>query len=229
MPSQNVELASAYDACAGLVRAHYENFPVASWMLPRQMRPHIAAIYAFARVADDFADEGTVRPEERIRLLEGWGTRLHAYVSGEGMGTTEADERLGLSAPSIDGRSIFLALGHTIRACGLPVSLFDDLLSAFRQDVETHRYDSWDQLFDYCRRSANPVGRLVLRVAGHDDPEMDRASDCLCTALQLTNFWQDLARDFEAGRIYVPRDDRIACGAVETDLEQRRWTPAVRR
>ncbi|MEE2636405.1 MAG: squalene synthase HpnC [Acidobacteriota bacterium] len=228
MPSHDAELASAYDACARLARAHYENFPVASWMLPRRMRPHVAAIYAFARVADDFADEGTVRPDERMRLLERWGARLHDCVSGEGMSKTGVDESLASSTPSIDDRSIFLALGHTIHACGLPVSLFDDLLSAFRQDVETHRYESWNQLLDYCRRSANPVGRLVLRVAGHDNPEMDRASDCLCTALQLTNFWQDLARDFEAGRIYVPREDRVASGAVEDHLEHRQWTPAWR-
>ena len=110
----------------------------------------------------------------------------------------------------------------------MPVALFEDLLSAFRQDVRTHRYESWDQLLDYCRRSANPVGRLVLRVAGHDDPLLDRSADSLCTALQLTNFWQDFQRDHAAGRIYVPAEEWTACGAREADLDGRRLTQAWR-
>ena len=227
MATTDVALASAYDACARLARAHYENFPVASWMLPRPMRPHIAAIYAFARIADDFADEGDVAPEERLSRLDAWGERLRRSVA------TSTTDRTGLGNPGssgaeIDHRALFLALSNTIRVCRLPVDLFEDLLSAFRQDVCTHRYESWDQLLDYCRRSANPVGRLVLRVAGHDDPGLDRAADCLCTALQLTNFWQDLERDHVAGRIYVPAADRAACGALEADLGERRLTPAWR-
>ncbi len=211
-------LASAYAACVQMARSHYENFPVASWALPSPMRPHIAAIYAFARTADDFADEGALSPEERLRRLDDWGARLRDAVGGESVSVDAADPH----------GAVFLALGNTIRECRLPAGLFEDLLSAFRQDVGTHRYQTWDQLLDYCRRSANPVGRLVLRVAGHDDARLDQASDSLCTALQLTNFWQDLARDHAAGRIYVPAEDRDAVGARETDLESARFTPAWR-
>ncbi|MBQ02314.1 MAG: squalene synthase HpnC [Acidobacteria bacterium] len=210
-----------------MARSHYENFPVASWMLPRSMRPHIAAIYAFARTADDFADEGDVAPQVRLRRLDSWGERLQRSVDssiGDGAvdGGATPEEAPG---DGVDHRAVFLALSNTIRVCRLPVGLFEDLLSAFRQDVGTHRYESWDQLLDYCRRSANPVGRLVLRVAGYDEAALDHASDCFCTALQLTNFWQDLERDHAAGRIYVPAEDRTVCGALESDLAGRRLTP----
>ena len=223
MASANASLAQAYAACASLARAHYENFPVASRVLPRRMRPHVAAVYAFARVADDFADEGDRSPGERHRLLDQWLARLHASVAGSG------SPRQDTHGPRpTEHEALFLALGHTIRDCKLPVSLFEDLLSAFRQDVTTHRYATWDELLDYCRRSANPVGRLVLRIAGYEDPELDRASDRLCSALQLTNFWQDLARDFRRGRLYVPAADQEACAASEADLAERRFTPEWR-
>jgi phytoene synthase len=201
------DLTAAYAACERLARAHYENFPVASRLVPARMRPHVAALYAFARTADDFADEGQRTDAERLRLLDDWQNRLHACVTD-----CVADDR------------VFLALGATIRACHLPVSLFDDLLSAFRQDITTHRYDTWASLLEYCRRSANPVGRLVLRIAGLDDPALDRSSDALCTALQLTNFWQDLDRDWQNGRLYVPLDDVAAEGARISDLDDRRMT-----
>ena len=201
-----------------MARAHYENFPVASWLLPKGMRPHVAAVYAFARTADDFADEGHLPPAERLRLLEDWEHRLHACV------------RAGDCDPS---DQIFLAVGETIRTCNLPVTLFEDLLSAFRQDITTPRYQTWDDVLDYCRRSANPVGRLVLRIAGYDDPALDRSSDALCTALQLTNFWQDLGRDWSKGRLYVPLDDVDVCGAAVADLADSRmtepWQCALRR
>ena len=205
-------LRAAYAECERLARAHYENFPVASWLLPAGMRPHVAALYAFARTADDFADEGPRSQAERLRLLDDWQNRLHACVT-----ECAPDDR------------VFLALGATIRACDLPVSLFDDLLSAFRQDITTHRYDTWDSLLDYCRRSANPVGRLVLRVAGYADARLDRSSDALCTALQLTNFWQDLDRDWQAGRLYVPLEEAAAEGARMCDLDDRRLTEPWRR
>jgi squalene synthase HpnC len=200
-------LRDAYAACERLARDHYENFPVASRLVPAAMRPHIAALYAFARTADDFADEERRTAVERRLLLDNWQNRLHACVED-----CNPDDRL------------FLALGATIRARNLPISLFDDLLSAFRQDITTHRYQGWDPLLDYCRRSANPVGRLVLRIAGYDDPALDRSSDALCTALQLTNFWQDLDRDWEKGRLYVPLDDVEACHARLQDLDDRRLT-----
>ncbi|HET7619441.1 MAG TPA: squalene synthase HpnC [Vicinamibacterales bacterium] len=199
-----------------MARSHYENFPVASLLLPAAMRPHVAAVYAFARVADDFADEGRRPVEERYRLLDGWLARLHGCVHG-------APASAGSGADDRDSL-IFLALGTSIRACDLPVSLFEDLLSAFRQDVETRRYRTWADVLDYCRRSANPVGRLVLRIAGYREEHLDRSSDALCTALQLANFWQDFGRDFRAGRLYVPLEDCAAAGAREEDLEAGRLT-----
>ena len=202
-------LRAAYLECERMAAAHYENFPVASWLLPREMRPHIAAIYAFARAADDFADEGTLAAAERLRLLDDWERRLHACV--ESGGGNKDDQ-------------VFLALGATIRTRNLPVKLFEDLLSAFRQDITTHRYANWDALLHYCERSANPVGRLVLRVAGYDDARLDRSSDGLCTALQLTNFWQDLSRDWQKDRLYVPLEDVEADRARLEDLSARRMT-----
>jgi phytoene synthase len=213
----------AYAACARLAAAHYENFPVASHLLPRRMRPHVAAVYAFARAADDFADEGSWSDEERHRLIDDWRDRLHRCVDGS---RTEAHaDRMD----SDERDQVFLALGNTIRRCQLPVSLFEDLLSAFRQDITTHRYGTWHEVLDYCRRSANPVGRLVLRIAGYRDDGLDRASDCVCTALQLTNFWQDLGRDWRRGRLYLPSDDWRVCGARESDLSSGHFTPAWRR
>ena len=210
---QTEQLRAAYAACERLARAHYENFPVASRLLPAPMRPHVAALYAFARTADDFADEGRRPAEERRRLLDDWENRLHACVE-----TAECDP----------ADQIFLAVGATIRACNLPVGLFEDLLSAFRQDITTHRYQTWDGVLDYCRRSANPVGRLVLRIAGHADARLDESSDALCTALQLTNFWQDVGRDWERDRLYVPLEDVGACQAEVRDLADRNLTDAWR-
>jgi squalene synthase HpnC len=211
-------LARAYEACEALARSHYENFPVASRLLPPAMRPHVAAVYAFARVADDFADEGTAPAAERLAHLREWQRRLHRAVDEDlGQGEAAPGDRDGL---------IFAAVGHSIRTLDLPVALFDDLLSAFGQDTMTPRYDSWSDVLDYCRRSANPVGRLVLRIAGYRDDALDRSSDAFCTALQLTNFWQDAGRDWRAGRLYVPRDVWAACGAVEGDLDAGRLTPA---
>lgn len=200
-----MSLDASYARCEKLARDHYENFPVASRLLPARMRPHVAAIYAFARTADDFADEPGIADAERLRLLDEWLARLR-------------------SADAEAGDHVFRALHNTIRVCALPLSLFEDLLSAFRQDVTKKRYADWPDLLDYCRRSANPVGRLVLRVAGYDDPRLDVASDAVCTALQLTNFWQDLERDWTIGRLYVPADERARAGAKESDLDARRMT-----
>jgi phytoene synthase len=245
-----MEHAAAYAACARLAASHYENFPVASRLVPPAMRPHIAAVYAFARTADDFADEDGREPAERIALLDDWLARLRASASGSGGAeapslhrslTTNVEPRRvsrhagvgpGLQprlSLSIDPSPIFEALGHTIRTCGLPVSLLEDLLSAFRQDVTVHRYAGWDALLDYCRRSANPVGRLVLRIAGHHDERLDAASDALCTALQLTNFWQDLAIDWPRGRLYVPLYEVEAAAASTSDLDRGRITSEWRQ
>ena len=206
-----MNVAEAYAFCERLARTHYENFPVASWLLPAAMRPHIAAIYAFARTADDFADVPGIRDEERLQLLDDWERCLGGGTPG----------------PHANAE-IFTALHHTIAAHRLPVELFADLLSAFRQDVTTTRYETWSDVLDYCRRSANPVGRLVLRVAGYDRPSLDRASDAVCTALQLTNFWQDFEQDWTRGRLYVPREDYAPAGAREEDLVRRVATPEWR-
>jgi squalene synthase HpnC len=233
--SHDAALSLAYAQCERRAREHYENFPVASRLLPAGMRPHIAAIYAFARTADDFADEPGLAPAERLRLLDDWGRRLTRsaelqFGDSDG-GTSDGATSDGATkvAPYGDLDHVFLALGRTIRECRLPVSLFEDLLSAFRQDVTTTRYENWTSVLDYCRRSANPVGRLVLRVAGYDDPKLDAQSDAVCTALQLANFWQDLGRDWAIGRLYVPREDLVTEGAREEDLTARNTTPEWRR
>ncbi len=273
-----VTVAEAYAACERLARDHYENFPVASLLLPSDMRPHIAAIYAFARTADDFADEGDRQPDERLRLLDDWLAQLHDSVgirdSGFGIrggvsgGLGAAADMPGfqrsaqpnllpgvpavphanpefrnsahaIPAPSVSAvqhpnpesrvpNPVFVALAETIRVHSLPLALFEDLISAFKQDVTVKRYETWDDVLDYCRRSANPVGRLVLRVAGAASDEADRASDAVCTALQLANFWQDFERDWLNGRLYVPRADRERFGAREEDLAARALTPAWR-
>jgi len=211
-------LAAAYEACERDASSHYENFPVASLLLPRRMRPHVAAVYAFARAADDFADEGRRSPAERHALLDGWLRRLHHAAA-----TTEPGPPPVPGEPA-NAPAIFMALGASMRTHDLPRPLFEDLVSAFRQDIGTTRYASWGELLDYCRRSANPVGRLVLRIAGYRDPALDAASDAVCTALQLTNFWQDVKADFDRGRIYLPEEERGRHGAREEDLRRPRAT-----
>ncbi len=211
----NPELAGAYAYCERLARSHYENFPVASHLLPARMRPHIAAVYAFARLADDMADEGERPDVDRLADLEAWDACLNAAA----LGAVQRGERHA---------EVFLALRHTMEECRLPVGLLHDLTSAFKQDVIVKRYATWDEVMDYCRRSANPVGRLVLRIAGHDRPDLDAASDAVCTALQLTNFWQDLEIDWTRGRLYVPASIWQPAGAQERDLTARRMTPAWR-
>jgi hydroxysqualene synthase len=215
-------IEAAYSYCERIAREHYENFPVASSLLPAPMRPHIAAIYAFARRADDFADEPGPDADQRLRLLDAWGARLDRGVPAIADPKAMASDDL-----------IFAALDHTIRTCQLPRTLFHDLLSAFRQDVQITRYDTWRDLLDYCRRSANPVGRLVLRVAGYDDPRLDAQSDAVCTALQLTNFWQDLAIDWRRGRLYLPAEEQRRAFARESDLNRlemtSEWRQAIRQ
>ena len=209
MSNASPSLTRAYDRCLTIARDHYENFPVASGLLPAPMRPHIAAVYAFARRADDFADEGERTERERLLLLDNWRQRLHQAARGAATTGGEDDRDL-----------IFAALAHTIRSRELPVELFEDLLSAFRQDVTVHRYHTWAELLDYCRRSANPIGRLVLRIAGYRDPESERAADHVCSALQIANFLQDFQRDWQRGRLYVPEEIYEAYGAREAELGQ---------
>lgn len=220
-----VNLAASYDACSRLARAHYENFPVASRLLPSGLRRHVAAVYAFARSADDIADEPGRQPVERLALLNDYRDRLTGGRPGDANGGLRVP---GLAAvpghPAPD--LIFPALVDTIDRFGLPLSLFTDLLSAFEQDVTTTRYASWNDVLDYCRRSANPVGRIVLRLNGYRDDWLDAASDAVCTALQLVNFWQDLAVDWARGRLYVPADVWEPRGARLEDLDRGVWSEA---
>jgi phytoene synthase len=208
-----VVIETAYAACMRMAQRHYENFPVASRLLPKAARPHIAAIYAFARIADDFADEGNLTDAARISALEVWQWRLQEALAGR------------IEDDGSDAAHVFTALAATIRKFDLEVQLFEDLLNAFCQDVMVKRYDSWTDLLDYCRRSAAPVGRLVLRVCGYRAAALDLQSDAICNALQLTNFWQDIAVDWAKGRVYVPCDLSVAHGAIEDSLASGEWTP----
>lgn len=207
----------AYATCQRLARRHYENFPVASWLMPADARPHIAAIYAFARIADDFADEGAREAGDRLALLADWQRRLDEAAEGRVVlvGHPEHD-------------AVCVALTETLRGSAADHGLLSDLLSAFRQDVTTKRYETWAEVLDYCRRSANPVGRLVLLVTGYRDEALARRSDAVCTALQLTNFWQDLARDWRNGRLYIPLEVARHHGAQLVDLDHGNWTPGWR-
>jgi squalene synthase HpnC len=213
----------AYRRCLDTARRHYENFPVASWLLPASMRHHVAAIYAFARTADDFADEGDRSPGERLALLAAWRRRLQDACEAVPQAV------VGDGEPA-DAEAIFIALGESIRRLQLPKTLFEDLLSAFEQDVTVSRYDSWPDLLAYCRLSANPIGRLLLRIGGRVDDRLDRGSDAICTALQLINFWQDVALDAAKGRCYLPEAVRRAhgVGAVTPDvMTSREWREAM--
>jgi len=200
-----------------LARRHYENFPVAPWWLPARLRRPLALIYAFARTADDLADEGPAPPEARREALRAYRAALDRALEGRTAGEPEADPLL-------------LALAEAVRTHGLPPQALHDLLSAFEQDTWKRRYATYAEVADYCRRSAQPVGRLVLHLAGAADPEALRRSDAVCTGLQLVNFLQDLAQDLEENdRIYLPRDEMAACGVSEEDLRRRRVHPGLRR
>ena len=188
---------------------HYENFPVASWLCPPRLRPPIAAIYAFARTADDIADEGDAPAQQRLADLQAYGTDLAAAVHGDGN--------------SARWPQVFGPLAQAIAQFRLPEALLADLLDAFRQDVAwtqaMRRHADAAELLDYCRRSANPVGRLLLHLAGIDDPRARAQSDAICTALQLVNFWQDLSVDLPRGRFYLPLADCAAHGLRPADFE----------
>jgi squalene synthase HpnC len=219
-----VTVAEAYARCQAVAAGHYENFPVASRLLPAAMRPHVAAVYAFARAADDFADEGTASPTQRLAWLDTW-------LSLRRSGATAAAEAPAVGHVGADDvRATFLAAHDTIERCRLDPQLFDDLLSAFSQDVTKARYADWPEVLDYCRRSANPVGRLVLGIAGVHDEATSRRSDAVCTALQLANFWQDLGQDWrERDRLYVPLDLMAAHGATTDALDTDAVDPAWRQ
>lgn len=191
---------------------HYENFPVASILLPSALRPAVAAIYAFARSADDLADEGDQPPQERLAALAAYEAALDRIDRGE---------------PAQD--PMFAALAKVVAEYRLPLQPLRDLLSAFRQDVVTPRYADFAGLLDYCRRSANPVGLLMLHLYGAAEPRNVTQSDAICSALQLINFWQDVAIDWDKDRIYLPQEDMQRFHVSEADIAGRRDTPAWRQ
>ncbi len=206
-------VAAAYAHCLEVARNHYENFPVASRLLPARLRVATAVIYTFARQADDLADEGDAAPAERLAALDAMAAQLQALEQGK---------------PDPD--PVFIALGDVIARFGLPLQPFHDLLSAFRQDVTKKRYTTFEELLDYCRRSANPVGRLLLHLHGAATPENLHLSDRICSALQLINFLQDLEQDWvENGRNYLPQDEMARFGVSEAHLEGRQSDEAMRQ
>lgn len=186
---------------------HYENFPVASLLVPAHMRRPIEVIYHFARSADDIADEGDAQPAERLAGLAAYQAELDLIERGQ--------------TPSTP---LFVQLAEVIRTHALPIQLFRDLLDAFAQDVVKKRYADYPELLDYCRRSANPVGRLVLHLFGRTEAEHLEQSDCICSALQLINFWQDIAVDWQKDRVYIPQTDLPRFKISEDDIAASRWS-----
>ena len=192
-----------------LATSHYENFHVVSFLLPKALHQDFYNVYAFCRWADDLGDE-IGNTQESLRLLAWWRDGLLAMGHGE------------------TRHPVFVALAGTARKHGLPTQLFLDLITAFEQDQTVTRYRNWDDLFAYCRKSANPVGRLVLRLCGYDDAGRDRLSDATCTALQLANFWQDVTVDLQKDRAYLPLDLLEKHGYSIGELQARTFTPAFR-
>jgi squalene synthase HpnC len=191
---------------------HYENFPVASLLLPPKLRVPVSVIYRFARSADDFADEGDDPPAARLGKLESYRSRVAEIASGR----TPAEP-------------LFRDLARIIREHSLPPQLFADLLDAFSQDVTKKRYACYAELLDYCRRSANPVGRLLLQLFKRTTDSDLARSDAICTALQLINFWQDVEIDYAKGRVYLPQDEMAAHGVVERHLAEKVCDEAWRK
>jgi squalene synthase HpnC len=206
IPDQRPTLQEAQVYCQRLAESHYENFHVASWFLPRRLKPHFYSIYAYCRISDDLGDE-VGNAEQSLALLELWGQELDACYRGE------------MRHP------VFVALAETIRACEIPKKPFADLLVAFRQDQTVTRFRGMEDLLAYSQYSANPVGHLVLYACGYRDPERFRLSDFTCTGLQLANFWQDVRVDYGKGRIYLPFEDMARYGVEESTIARGTATP----
>lgn len=205
-------LKNAYAECVQLAQSHYENFPVASRLLPKHLRQPIAVIYAFARRADDFADEGDLTPDERITALDDFSQKLTLIEQNKPVEDTT-----------------FIALADVIKQHKLPIGLFHDLLTAFKQDVTKARYADFGEVMQYCRYSANPVGRLLLHLNNAASPQNIGYSDAICSALQLTNFLQDIHQDLEeSDRIYIPQDEMAKYGVTEEDIRNKLTNPASR-
>jgi len=200
----------AFQFCENLAREHYENFPVASFLIPREKRAPVYAIYAFARIADDYADEAGLTTAERMDSLGEWEEQLIDAYRGHAH------------------HPVFVALRETADRFEMPMELFHNLLKAFRSDVTTHRYETFDEVLAYCENSANPIGRLMLLLFNYRSEAMMELSDFICTALQLTNFWQDVSVDLEKDRVYIPLEDIREFGYSEEELFQRRYSQAFK-
>lgn len=206
-------LQNAYAECLQMAQSHYENFPVASRLLPKHLRQPIAVIYAFARRADDFADEGDLSNEERIAALNDFSEKLDLIEKGKDIEDTT-----------------FIALADVIKQHQLPISLFHDLLTAFKMDVTKERYANFGEVMEYCRYSANPVGRLLLHLNKETSAQSLGYSDAICSALQLTNFLQDISQDLEeSNRIYIPQDEMEKYGVSEEDILNKNTNDASRK
>ena len=208
-PPTTPSLQAARDYCQRLTESHYENFHVASWFLPKRLRPHFQSIYAYCRIADDLGDEVGNR-EASLALLDYWGEQLDACYRGEAR------------------HPVFVALSATIAECRIPKEPFADLLTAFRRDQTVTRFATMGDVLNYCRYSANPVGHLVLYAGGYRGDEMFRLSDYTCSALQLANFWQDVRVDYGKGRIYIPAADMARFGVGEETISSGQVTPQFR-
>ncbi len=202
----SLTITQAREYCARLTASHYENFSVVTWLTPRSLRPAFASIYSFCRWSDDLGDEVGDRDRSR-RLLEWWRGEVRNLFEGKAK------------------HPVMIALAETIKEFSIPIGPFLALISAFEQDQEILDYATYEQLIDYCTRSANPVGHLVLYLGRSYDADNARLSDKTCTALQLANFWQDVRRDLDIGRIYLPREDRERFGYAQNDLKAGRFTP----
>jgi squalene synthase HpnC len=209
IPERAPSEAEAREYCRRLARTHYENFSVATWFLPKRLRQHFFNVYAYCRISDDLGDE-VGDPDASLRLLDQWQAELDACYEGS------------------PRHPVFVALAATVRQFDIPKQPFIDLLTAFRQDQRTTRYETFNDLLGYCRYSANPVGHLVLYLCGYRDAERQALSDFTCTALQLANFWQDVSVDYGKGRMYLPLEDLRSSCVTEEDIASTRNTPAFR-
>ena len=210
IPERAPSLEEAQQYCARLAHSHYENFSVVTWFLPKHLHQHFYNVYAYCRISDDLGDE-VGDPQQSLLLLDEWEAELKQCYSGE------------------PRHPVFVALRETVREFDIPQHEFSDLLTAFRQDQTVTRYPTFDDVLGYCHYSANPVGHLVLYLCGYRDAERQQLSDYTCTALQLANFWQDVAVDYEKGRIYLPLESLAKFGVSESDIAERRRDAAVPR
>ena len=209
IPAQAPTLQEAQAYTARLAHSHYENFSVVTWFLPKQLHQHFYNVYAYCRISDDLGDEVGDK-QQSLLLLDEWEAELEQCYSGE------------------PRHPVFVALRETVREFDIPQHEFSDLLIAFRQDQTVTRFPTFDDVLAYCHYSANPVGHLVLYLCGYRDAERQKLADYTCTALQLANFWQDVAVDYDKGRIYLPLESLAKFGVTEDDIAKRRATPQFR-